>query len=133
MLKEITITTKKRKEIIDITSLIENDLNNQFLKDGLVYIATLHTTTGIMINENEELLKNDFLNFFESTTSSFNFKHDKVDNNAYAHIVSSIIGHGISVIIKEQKLLLGRWQRVLFVELDGPRERKVVIKNIYDK
>ncbi len=127
-MKKIKIKTKKRKEIIDITEKVSNKIQ---INEGIVSLKSMHTTAGIFVNEGyDEDLKEDFINYFESLPN-INFKH--MEGNSKAHIFSTFIGNHITIPVENKKMILGRWQKILFFEFDGPRNRKIVIKEIENK
>ncbi len=123
-MKRITITSTKRVEVIDITNKISvsNDAK-------MIFIYTPHTTSAITINEFEPNLKRDLEVFYSKITEG-EWRHNTIDDNAEAHIASSIIKPFVIVPAKNGKPLLGTWQSVLFIELDGPRNREVLIGEI---
>lgn len=123
----ITIKSKKRTELIDITKEIENLLPP---KDGICVIYVPHTTAGIIVNEGADpAVKEDILNVFDQIVpENFNYKH--LEGNSPAHVKSSLTGPSLLLIVEKGKLVLGTWQRVFFAEYDGPRTRKVYIKFI---
>ena len=127
--KKISITTGKRKEIIDITSEIERIVKESKIKEGLCNIYLPHATAGLIINENADpQLSIDILESLErSFPDNQGYRHDRIDNNAGAHIKSSIIGCSLTIPVINNSLGLGTWQGILLVELDGPRERYIVV------
>lgn len=131
MQKEIKIKTNKKQEIIDITDKIKEAILNE-AGEGLCFISTAHTTAGILINEiSDSALSSDIINKLNQLIEdSGNYRHDIHDNNASAHIKTSIVGNSKLVPLHKGKLVLGAWQRIGLAESDGPRERKVLIKII---
>ena len=124
----LDVKTHQRVEIIDITPQLKTALKRTGIKTGLVTIFSRHSTSGIVINENESGLVEDFKNALESlvpTRKSYN--HNRIDNNADSHIRSFIIGSSETIPIEDGSLGLGTWQSAFFVELDGPRNRKVTL------
>ena len=120
--------SNKRIEIIDMTQDINDILTKSKIKNGLVNIFAMHSTAGIVINENESGLVKDFQNAIESLIpENNNYLHDRIDNNADSHIRSFFIGSSETIPMENGLLSLGTWQSVFFVELDGPRNRKFVI------
>ena len=126
-MKELKISTHQKIELIDITEAVEKEIDKS-AKAILVFVP--HATAGILINENEENLKTDFIRFFEKISSLGPFQHDKIDNNAASHLGASFIGQSVVLPLESGRLKLGTWQRVFLVELDGPRERKIIIENL---
>lgn len=131
MLQEISLSTSKKQEIIDITSKVQDIVKKTGIKEGVCVVYTLHATASIIINENWD--KNILLDIIEALDKLIpqgKWRHDKVDNNGAAHIKSAIIGPSETIIIKNGELLLGRWQSLMLADFDGPRNRKVLIKVI---
>ena len=126
-MKEILIQTEQKIELIDITDLVEQNLS---LKSGAVLLFLPHATAGFLINENEEGLKRDFEKLFSYLKNLAPFEHNKIDNNAEAHLMSGILKPFLILPVQSQKLVLGCWQRIFLVELDGPRERKILVKEL---
>ena len=128
---EIAIKTTKREEIIDITEKIKEIVEgSEEAKNGkavLIYVP--HATCSIIINESyDENVREDILFYLRKQIPQGIWKHDKIDNNADAHIKSSLIGASQIVPLEKGKLQLGRWQGIGLAEFDGPRERKVIVK-----
>jgi len=130
MIKKLNLTTKERYELIDITEEVEKLIKESDIQDGLVIVFTPHSTAGIILTENEERLKRDWIKFFEKIISDFDFEHNKIDDNAEAHILSGLLGQQRNIVIEDGELLLGAWQRIFLAEFDGPRNREIIIKII---
>ncbi len=128
MIKKINITTKERYQLIDITDIAEGFVEEAKINNGFLFVFSPHSTVGIVITENEENLKKDWVNFFEEKFSKSSFLHDRIDNNADSHIISGILGQGKYFMVEKNKIFLGNWQKIFLFELDGPREREVVLK-----
>ncbi len=122
------VKTKKRRELVDITPHVKEAIKKSGARDGLVLVFTPHSTAGVLITENESGLKKDILEVFQSITEGFDFSHDRIDDNASAHILSALTGQGRVFPLEEGVLQLGTWQQIFLVELDGPRERRVIVK-----
>ncbi len=122
---QIEINTKNRIEVIDITQDVEDLVSGS----GLALVYTPHTTTAVVINEGESGLIEDIINLLSKLVPrGAGYKHDRIDNNADAHLRAILLGNSVIVPVENSKLMLGTWQRILFVELDGPRRRKVLVK-----
>ncbi|WP_423793326.1 secondary thiamine-phosphate synthase enzyme YjbQ [Methanocaldococcus indicus] len=128
MIYEYKIRSCKREELIDITDLVVNAIEESNVKEGIAIIYCPHTTAGIVINENADYsVREDIINFLNYLVPiNFNFKH--LEGNSDAHIKSCLVGNEKTIIIKDNKPLLGTWQGIFFAEFDGPRVRKVIIK-----
>ena len=128
MIKEFDVLTKDRYELINITSKVEEIIQQSEIKNGLVLVFVPHSTAGVVLTEDEPGLKDDWLKFLKKTVSSFDFEHNRIDDNADSHILSGLIGQGKTLAIENNKLIQGTWQQIFLVELDGPRTRKVIVK-----
>lgn len=118
------INTNKNFEIIDITSQINNLIA---IENGIVSIFSKHSTSAIVVNENEKGLLNDLEFMLDNLVSDkFSYNHDRIDNNARSHLKSFLLSSSESLPIKNKKLDLGTWQSVFFIELDGPRSNRTV-------
>ena len=132
MKAELEITTHKRNEIIDITKNVGCLAKKSKTKEGLCIIYCPHTTAAITINENAGV-ENDLLKALGKLIQEHcGYEHDKIDNNAAAHIKSSLMGNSKVVPVESGELQLGEWQHIFFCEFDGPRKRKIHIKIIGD-
>ncbi len=124
----IDIRTIERVEIQDITSDVEAVLTRAGVKEGLLNIYSRHSTSGVVINENETGLILDFkLALQKLVPQNAGYNHDRIDNNADSHIRGFLIGGSETIPIENGKLMLGTWQSIFFVELDGPRPRKLIM------
>lgn len=128
MIEEILVKTKQRYELVDITDKIENIVEKSEIKEGIVLIFVPHSTAGVLITENEENLKKDFIELFEKLVEGLNFYHNRIDDNADSHLLSALIGQGRFLLIKDGKILKGIWQNIFLAEFDGPRERRVIVQ-----
>lgn len=130
----IEIDTRKDIEVIDITSSIESALIKSGVQGGICLVYTLHTTTGITINEAEGGLVQDMIRLMVSLVpQGAGYLHDRSDGNAHAHLRAVLLGNSSVMPVERGRLVLGTWQRILFIELDGPRRRRVYVKAIADQ
>lgn len=129
MLKELNVSTQKRYQLIDITKEIEEFVEKNQVENGLVLVFVPHSTAAIILTENEQGLKQDWLLMLEKLVSDLKFEHNKIDNNADSHILSGILGQEKTLMIEGGKLIRGAWQQIFLVELDGPRQRRIIFKN----
>ena len=118
------INTNKNFEIIDITSQINNLIA---IENGIISIFSKHSTSAIVVNENEKGLLNDLEFMLDNLVlDKFSYQHNRIDNNARSHLKSFLLSSSESLQIKNRKLDLGTWQSVFFIELDGPRHNRTV-------
>jgi len=130
MLKAINLKSSRRIEFIDITEEINSTIRQSGVVEGACFISVPHTTAAITINENSDPdVVHDILNKTgQLIPPDEGYAH--IEGNSDSHIKSSLFGPSLSLIINENKLLLGIWQAVYFCEFDGPRNRKFYIKLI---
>ena len=122
-----TIATKNKKEIVDITAMVDNVLQKKKFKNGLCHIFALHTTAAITTADLDPGTDLDMLDAFDKIVPKLKYRHPHNPEHVPDHIMSSMIGPGVLLPVHSGQLQLGTWQRVIFVELDGPRERKITI------
>ena len=125
------ILTTTRTELIDITDRVRSLVKEGGIKNGICVISTCHTTCGIIVNENERGLRADILDLLEALVpENKKYAHNSIDNNADAHLRAVLLGNSETIPIEDEHLVLGTWQSIFFVELDGPRDRIVNVKLI---
>jgi secondary thiamine-phosphate synthase enzyme len=123
----ITIPTSSDKQVIDITARIEGLLGQAKVREGLCNIFVAHTTAAVTTGEAIEGTDEDLMETLERMIPRIRFRHAHDPSHAPDHMISSIVGASLSVPVMDGKLALGTWQRVLFVECNGPRTRKVIV------
>ncbi len=135
----IPIRSAECLEFIDLTEKIEEIVNESGVRQGLVNIQTLHTTTAIIINEGEPLLIEDMKAMLESLAPrDARYSHDDFQirtvnlepgepENGHSHCKALFLRASETINIFEGKLILGRWQRIFLIELDRPRDRNVSV------
>jgi secondary thiamine-phosphate synthase enzyme len=128
MTQTIKIRSTKREEMIDITAEVTRMLRESEAKEGIVVLFVQHTTCGLTVNENADPdVQTDILSALRKLIPQhgMNFKH--AEDNSDAHLKSSFFGSSVTIPFSDGELLLGRWQGVYLCELDGARERKIVL------
>ena len=125
---EFTFTTHKRREIVDITDEVLRAVRESGVKNGILVVQLPHATASLVLNEDEEGIKTDLLNKLEELVPSRGgYLHDRIDDNAHAHLKAAILGSCRVLPIIDGRVIRGTWQNFLVVEEDGPRTRTVVI------
>ena len=129
-MKEISLETHSRVEMIDITAAVQKAIGEEKIEEGICLVYTPHTTAAVTINENADPdVPRDILAALDRAVPlSANYRH--AEGNSAAHIKSSLVGASELVIIENGRLILGTWQSIFFCEFDGPRTRKCIIKFI---
>jgi len=124
---EFEINTSKRIQAIDITGKVEKVVKKSGLKNGICQIFVPHATAGIILEEAESGLLRDIENIVDKIfPKGAGYEHDRIDDNANSHLASGFFGQSRILPIKDGEIVRGTWQRPLFLELDGPRNRRSV-------
>ena len=127
-MEKISLKTKKRTELIDITDKVQGVVSNSKAKDGVCFIFCPHTTAGLTINENADpSVQADILETMNKLVpAAAGYSHS--EGNSDSHIKSSIFGSSVTIFVEAGKLAVGTWQGIYFCESDGPRQREVWVK-----
>lgn len=122
----LELSSSRRVEVIDLTAPLAALCARAAVRDGVLVAFCAHTTAGIVVNEAEPRLLDDLRGWLERMVPRQGaYAHNTVDDNADAHLRAVLLGHSVCVPVQNGRPVLGTWQRVLFVELDGPRRRMV--------
>jgi secondary thiamine-phosphate synthase enzyme len=134
-LETILYNSRERLELINITRDLNEIVRKHGLKAGFVIVQSLHTTTAVFINEFQQALVDDMKSFLERLVGRLDYwRHNdprlsECDRkNAASHLRAMVLGHTLSVPVRNGELALGSWQSVILAELDGPRERSVQVQ-----
>lgn len=129
-MKEISLQTRSRFEMIDITAEVQKAVGEEKIESGICLIYTPHTTAAVTINENADPdVPRDILAALDKAVPlNANYRH--MEGNSAAHVKASLVGASELVIIEKGRIVLGTWQSIFFCEFDGPRSRKVFISII---
>jgi len=128
MILTLSVTTRDRSEMIDITPRIEEELKKSGLKDGLCFLFVPHTTAGITINESADPSVATDIQAMLNKLIPWEEPYRHSEGNSAAHIKSSLIGNSVMIFVESGHLKLGTWQGIFFCEFDGPRSRKLYVK-----
>ena len=122
--KKLILNSNRNFEIIDITSRINEEID---IDEGIVNVFSRHSTSAIVVNENESGLLADLeLMLKDLVSDKYSWQHDRIDNNAKSHLKSFLLSSSETIPISGGKLDLGTWQSVFFIELDGPRKNRTI-------
>jgi len=119
---DLKIATTTKRQVIDITDQISQKLPN---KTRLINIFIKHTTAGVTTADLDPGTDQDFLDFLQGLVPNIKWRHPHDPKHAPDHLLSALIGPSVSAPADSGKLQLGAWQRIILVELDGPRERNI--------
>ncbi|MEP7153600.1 MAG: secondary thiamine-phosphate synthase enzyme YjbQ [Nitrospira sp.] len=123
----VRLSTTELKQILDLTEQVQAVIRQANLKEGLCSVFVTHTTAAVTTGEIGEGTEVDFLQIVEQMIPRIQFRHAHDPSHAWSHMASSILGPSLTIPVTAGKLVLGTWQSVMLVELDGPRERDVHI------
>ena len=123
----IDVTTRAVADTVDITSRVRSALEHSRVREGVCVVAVLHTTAGVVINENADpAVQRDVLNALARAVPD-RAEYAHAEGNGPAHVRSVLVGSSVTIPIRERSLDLGTWQGVYLAEFDGPRTRHATI------
>jgi secondary thiamine-phosphate synthase enzyme len=122
----IEVSSQRRRQLVDVTSYVQEAVAASGVADGICHVAAPHTTAAVLLNENADpAVGEDIIRGLEAVLPKLTWRH--AEGNSDAHFLSTLVGHSVAVPIAEGELALGRWQAVYLLELDGPRKREIWI------
>ena len=128
MQRELRVRSRQKFEMLDITRQVAEVVRESKLQEGICSVYVTHATAAVVINENDDPnVCTDVLDALDKLIPEGVWRHDRVDNNGAAHIKAAILGPGETIPVRDGRLLLGTWQAIMVAELDGPKERRVVV------
>jgi len=127
--------TSERFQLLNITDRIQEVVRRSGIREGLVHIQSLHTTTALLVNEWQEALLADIRRLLEELVGrDRDWRHndprysDCERANADAHLKGMLLGQALCLQVRNAAVLLGAWQSIILAELDGPRTRQVAVQ-----
>lgn len=128
----LTFKTKERIEFVRITEKVQQAIDKSGMNEGLVLINPMHITAAVIVNDDENGLKLDYVAILEKLVPyRANYRHnDTGEDNAASHIWRQLMGHQVVMAITKGKLDLGTWEQIFYCEFDGQRNKRVLIKVI---
>ncbi len=127
---KFSVATHRKREIVDITEQVESHLTEA---DGICCLNVLHTTAALTTADLDPGTDLDMLDAFEAMMPKLRYRHPHNPEHVPDHILSSIIGTALTLPVEGGSLVLGTWQRVILVELDGPRKRELMLTFLNSK
>ncbi len=131
--KELWFETRQRRELINITSTVQECLRESGIREGLLLCNAMHITASVFINDDEPGLHQDFEVWLEGLAPEkpySRYRHNGYEDNADAHLKRTIMGREVVAAITEGKLDLGPWEQIFYGEFDGKRRKRVLVKII---
>jgi secondary thiamine-phosphate synthase enzyme len=124
----LTFKTHRKREIIDITDHVEAFVRDQHSgQSGICHLVVLHTTAALTTADLDPGTDDDMLDAFERIIPKLKYRHPHNPAHVPDHILSALIGTTLGLLCDRGSLILGTWQHVILVELDGPREREIAV------
>lgn len=122
--------TGKRRELVHITPQVEAIVKQSGIEDGLCFVSPMHITAAVYVNDFEEGLMEDIMEWLEKLAPARpEYKHHRTgEDNGDAHLKSLLLHNETTVPITNGKLDLGTWQRIFYAEFDGQRTKRVIVK-----
>ena len=125
-----TVDTQRSGQAVDITAPVREIVRSAGVERGLCHVMVLHSTAAVVVNETHDPnIGVDLIHALErAIPERAGWLHDRVDDNAHAHIKAAVLGPSELIPVSRGDLLLGTWQRIMLIELDGPRKRRISVQ-----
>jgi len=131
--KELWFNARSRREYINITSQVQECLEESGIKEGFVLCNAMHITASVFINDDEAGLHHDFEVWLEGLAPEkpySQYRHNGFEDNADAHLKRSVMGREVVVAVTGGRLDFGPWEQIFYGEFDGKRKKRVLVKII---
>jgi len=124
--------TRLRRELMNITDQIESVVEQSGVQEGFCLVSAMHITAAIWVNDNESGLWQDFFGWVENVAPQKpDYRHHQTgEDNADAHLKRTLVHHQVMLPVTEGRLDMGPWEQVFYVEFDGRRRKRVIVKVI---
>ncbi|MFZ5776022.1 MAG: secondary thiamine-phosphate synthase enzyme YjbQ [Thermodesulfobacteriota bacterium] len=122
----IGVTTARTMQFIDITGKVQEAVSAAGISDGVCFLYNPHTTAGLTINEGADPAVQADLIAALKRMVPMDIAYQHQEGNSPAHLMASLMGSSVMVLVEQGRLRLGTWQRIFFCEFDGPRSRKLL-------
>ncbi len=126
-MNQLTVSSSSHNQVIDISPEVNNIIQKQGIKQGVCVVSAQHTTCSITTADLDPGTDRDLLDAVNAMFPKGDYRHPHDPAHVGDHIMSSLIGPSVTLPIQQGKLKLGTWQRLVLIELSGPRERKVTV------
>ncbi len=131
MRENISVSTSRREELVDITVQVQEAVIQSGVENGLAVLYVQGATAALMIQENwDESVQTDVVNLLHKLIPKGIWLHDRQDGNGDSHLKAGLVGPSESIPIIDSRLGLSRWQNIFLCEFDGPRSERVVVCTI---
>ncbi|MDD5557768.1 MAG: secondary thiamine-phosphate synthase enzyme YjbQ [bacterium] len=131
---QLSFTTRKRREFINITPQVERCLEESGIREGLCLVNAMHITASVFINDDEPGLHADLDRWLETLAPqgpADRYRHnDTGEDNADAHLKRTVMGREVVIAVTNGRLDFGPWEQIFYGEFDGRRRKRVLVKII---
>ena len=130
--KYLEFNTTKEREILRITDEVDKFRSDSNLYDGMILVTAMHITAAVLVNDWEDGLHEDIMEWLEDVAPfKQNYRHHRTgETNADAHLKNITVGHQVLIPVTDGRLDLGPWQQVFYMEFDGKRKKRLLMKAI---
>lgn len=126
--QELSVKTSENRQVVDITEQVQQAV--AAADTSVVTVSVTHTTCAVTTADLDPGTDLDLLDAVWEMIPKLKYRHPHNPAHVPAHLASSIIGPSVTVPVKDGQLVLGTWQRIVLVELDGPRDRKIIVTGL---
>ncbi len=131
MIVPLSVRSHAGRELIDITTQVQRVVTESGVREGVCYLFVAHTTAALTLNENwDPDVRGDLVRALTEMVPDVPYHHG--EGNSPAHLMSTLVGASITLLVGDGNLLLGSWQGIYLAEFDGPRRRRVLVKVMRD-
>jgi len=128
----LVVATRRERELVEMTELVGEAVRSSGIQTGVCHVFVTGATAGIVMHEGDDpALQDDLLDLLRTVVPPGRWRHDRIDNNAAAHLCSAWIGVSETLPVRGGSLLLGTWQRLFLCEFDGPRSARQIWVTVY--
>ncbi len=125
--------TKNRRQLVNITPDVAKCIEASGVREGFCLVSAMHITSGIWVNDEEDGLKQDLMDWLERLAPAADYRHHRTgEDNGDAHLKRTLMHHQVIVPVTGGKPDLGPWEQIFYAEFDGRRKKRVVVKIIGD-
>jgi secondary thiamine-phosphate synthase enzyme len=127
MIVELEVRTRSKRALHDVTDAVQEAVDRAGVEEGVCHVFVPHTTAGLTLNENwDPDVRGDLVRALEALVPDVPFHHG--EGNSPAHLLSTLVGASETLLVRDGRLVLGRWQGIYLAEFDGSRRRRILVQ-----
>ena len=131
-MQKLTVKTSESKQVLDITDLINDLVIKSSYEKGLIHLFVAHTTCALTTADLDPGTDKDILKALDAMFPKLDYNHPHDPDHVGDHVLSTIIGPDLTIPVQNASLVLGTWQRIVLIEFDGPKERRISLSFVRD-